>query len=287
MPLRGILAPRIFIKNFIPNEENMNRVQPTPFIDDQIPAQQGQNFNKGLILGALAVALIAAPVMYGLYRASYSDVTQDLNISTTTPEQNMSYCQKFVAGITNIGGASFRDVSQLAEKHGIFGQRGLKDKLFQDCITVQKMGTSNDELAGHLEKIRLSAQFSGKLSYSPGLQANSTIGKPFRLQSLQLVDDLLTCNCVPIGKNLFSEAVMACRNPPIKNLHNNVQFRVTAGIIDRIRAGFYDGFDPVQVAAVLTGHSVNSINQAIEATVQKGETNNVLSSIVVAPLKWH
>lgn len=192
-------------------------------------------------------------------------------------------CKKFVEDITKIGGVSIQNINKLAEKHGIFGQRSLKDKLFQDCLSVQKLGTTNDELADHLNAILHDKQWANgfQISYNPALLSNSTIGKYSQAQLLQNNSPVPTCcpdHCFR-QPNIFNEKIL-CRQR-IENLQSKVYLSVTDKIIARIREGYYDGFNPIDVVALLTGHTVNAMNQAIGIGTPNNEINNVLSSIAV------
>lgn len=255
----------------------------------QVTNEPIQKSNRLLIAGVLVITMLAIPVF--LYSLSQSpqrvpdNVSSDFSISIKPSEQHEEYCRTFVDGISHIDGVPIQDIQELAEKYGLYGKRTFKDKLFDDCLRVQKMGTSNEELADHLQKIYSEVEgfsSSSLFSYNPALQRNSTIGKHSQEQSLKYGDDILFNNCVPIGLNIFEEEILPFNcHAPIENLKNKVHIRVTDQMISRIRQGVYDGFNPVDVGAVLTGHSVEEIVNALKMGTQKREINFRLSTIIV------
>jgi hypothetical protein len=253
----------------------------------QMPDQQVQKRNKLLIAGALAIVLVALPIFYSVFKSNHTNscsVSSDLSISTKAPEEHAEYCRQFTAGMKDIDGVPIEEIEKLAQIHGIYGKRSLKEKLFEDCLKVQKMGTTNAELADHLSAIikQWPQDFQSEILYDPTLLTNNTMGNCSKVRSLLKGHPLHTNSCIPKGLNIFNEIVIPCPQAGhrIEDPLNKIKIGITDKKIARIREGLYDGFDPIDVATILTGHSVDSIKQATGTAMQTDEINSALSSIV-------
>ena len=106
---------------------------------------------------------------------------------------DINICRRFSDDLKDIDGVSLDTIEELAQQHNLFGTKTLKEKIYEDCIKVQKMGTTKEELADHLSAILHDKRWNGlqsTFSYDPALSQNSTISKCSKVQTLLMGDSI-------------------------------------------------------------------------------------------------